>query len=435
MMGFSFLKINSLNFIIMRSYLFRLGLVLSFIFFSICVSAQNFTNGYVITLKGDTIIGLIDYKNWRKNPTKIKFKSTTSTDLTTYKPTDILSFSVIKKDEVETYTSAHISIDNSSNILDQMDTSREFSNVEIDAFLLEIFNGTYTLYEYEDQKEHYLIRNGNNFDELKFKNYITSNKIANSNNYFRIQLSDLLKSCTGISQEEINRLSYKKTDLIEILTKYDKCLGKTSYLSQKSEKVKLTFGAVVGIDYSKLLITNAISSNSKDLDLSSGTNFAAGLSLSLNLARSNRKHAVVFELLYRKYSFKGSYDDIKSNEEYFLNKYKFDGNYAKINSMYRYQFTPSKISPFINAGISNAFKLSKIDKSTTDKKFYSTTTSYANPIFKEEAGYEFGLNLGFGILYNKISLELRGEYTNGFSPYPYTKTSLKSAYLNLGYSF
>jgi hypothetical protein len=43
----------------------------------VCLLAQsNYKPGYVVKLKGDTVRGFIDYRNWDSNPSEISFKST-----------------------------------------------------------------------------------------------------------------------------------------------------------------------------------------------------------------------------------------------------------------------------------------------------------------------------------------------------------------------
>jgi len=39
------------------------------------LAQSNYKPGYVITVKGDTVHGFIDYKEWDKNPKNISFKN------------------------------------------------------------------------------------------------------------------------------------------------------------------------------------------------------------------------------------------------------------------------------------------------------------------------------------------------------------------------
>src|ERR1700733_3263657 len=42
------------------------------------LAQSNYKPGYVVTLKGDTLRGFIDYKGWDSNPTAISFKKAIS---------------------------------------------------------------------------------------------------------------------------------------------------------------------------------------------------------------------------------------------------------------------------------------------------------------------------------------------------------------------
>ncbi|MGZ3767162.1 MAG: hypothetical protein ACXVA2_21040, partial [Mucilaginibacter sp.] len=49
--------------------------VLFFLLPLISVAQSNYKPGYVVTLKGDTIHGFIDYREWDKNPVQVVFKT------------------------------------------------------------------------------------------------------------------------------------------------------------------------------------------------------------------------------------------------------------------------------------------------------------------------------------------------------------------------
>jgi hypothetical protein len=65
------------------------------------VSAQsNFRDGFVIT-NGDTLHGLIDYRQWEKNPSAIKFKNDINSDVVKYGIDDISYFGIYGFDKYE----------------------------------------------------------------------------------------------------------------------------------------------------------------------------------------------------------------------------------------------------------------------------------------------------------------------------------------------
>ncbi len=259
----------------------------------------------------------------------------------------------------------------------------------------------------------------------------TQNAIA-KNEHYKTELISLLKDCASISENEINKMEYRGSAFIKLLTKYDECKGIKSGEVSSTEKIKLLFGIVAATDYSKLKIKNGAG---RDATISSTGNFALGMSMAIRLPRNNGSSSFNIELLYRKYQFKNQSETIEGPDLSYTHNNKFEGSYLKNNIMYRYQFTLTKLKPFLNIGISQAFKLTDIDKTTTEKRFYSSISTYEDPFTSPERGYEQGINFGAGINVNKINIELRAETTNGFSSLQATKTSINSLYLNLNYIF
>ncbi len=81
----------------MRKY-YLMGLLLLPL---LSIAQSNYKSGYVVTLKGDTLHGFIDYKEWGRNPKTINFKSTQNDKIRQLGLTDINHF------ELEGYVSYH----------------------------------------------------------------------------------------------------------------------------------------------------------------------------------------------------------------------------------------------------------------------------------------------------------------------------------------
>lgn len=413
----------------------KLNVILSLaamLFFSLSLSAQqNFIDGYIVSLKGDTTQGLVNYKNWRKNPNSVEFKINQNAEIKTYEPRQISSFAVKINNTIELYQAATVNLE-SSGPVQNLDYKRTFEEKLEDLFLLNIHQGAYTLYKYYDQKEHYFLGKKGDIIELRFKNYLSSDqKTVLQNEEYKATLQNFLQDCSSISDNDIKTLNYNEKLLIKILKKYDQCKSVISTHSVTEEKAKFVFGIVVATDVSNLNVEGF----NKEISPTSAGNFAIGGSIAFKLPRNNESSSFNLELLYRKYKFDTRIEEIKSAEEYYKYHYVFSGNYIKTNIMYRYQWTKVKLKPFLNLGISQAFKLSKIDKSSTERRFYSTTQQTEEPLFADERGYEQGLNFGAGIALGKINFELRAETTNGFADYIGSKTAINSLFLNLNYTF
>jgi len=77
----------------MKKFYVSLLIVLSFLLVpSVNVSAQkNFIDGYIITLKKDTLKGKIDYREWNLNPSLIHFTDAAG-KIDIFRPDDIAGF-------------------------------------------------------------------------------------------------------------------------------------------------------------------------------------------------------------------------------------------------------------------------------------------------------------------------------------------------------
>src|SRR5579863_3363614 len=80
-------------------------LVLCILLFPVWASAQsNYKAGYIVDLKGDTVKGLIDYREWDKNPVEVRFKTKAdNTEPEKISPTSVLAFGVTGLEYYESY--------------------------------------------------------------------------------------------------------------------------------------------------------------------------------------------------------------------------------------------------------------------------------------------------------------------------------------------
>src|SRR5215510_9797263 len=62
------------------------------------IAQKSYIAGFIVTLKGDTINGLVDYKNWEINPRSVSFKKNAKESSVLLGLNDILSFDVPGKD-------------------------------------------------------------------------------------------------------------------------------------------------------------------------------------------------------------------------------------------------------------------------------------------------------------------------------------------------
>src|SRR5258708_35898015 len=126
-------------------YIFTFLLLIPF--FSIAQS--KYKPGYVVTLKGDTLHGFIDYHEWDKNPKDIRFKKELNTEnAESFSVENSMAFALIGFEYYEKYK-VSVSLDRIEveRLSNGVDTSTMMSNV----FLKRIIKGNnINLYEYKD---------------------------------------------------------------------------------------------------------------------------------------------------------------------------------------------------------------------------------------------------------------------------------------------
>ena len=148
----------------------------------IIASAQsNFKSGYVLTLKGDTIKGFIDYQEWDVTPLTINFKKALADKSTiVYGPADISYFNVNGIEEYQKYEGA-VSTDPTSTY--KVATGRDTSFKVESVFIKVLQKGDHVaLYEFKDDiKARYFLSESPGFEpkELVFRVYQDPNYATN----------------------------------------------------------------------------------------------------------------------------------------------------------------------------------------------------------------------------------------------------------------
>jgi len=159
---------------------------LLFPFFS--YGQNNYKPGLVVTLKGDTIRGFIDYKEWENNPISITFKTTLTAAAQVYTSGEIGYFKVGKSEAYQKYNGP-ISMDeiNVNRISRGRDTTVKTATV----FLKIEQDGQFiTLYSYADNlKKRYFVSEKTNKEpfELIYRTYfnteLDNNQTINEQKY------------------------------------------------------------------------------------------------------------------------------------------------------------------------------------------------------------------------------------------------------------
>lgn len=198
---------------------------------------RNYKPGFVVTIKGDTLKGYIDYRGWDLNPTKIRFQP-----LTNYKPikfsvSDITSFEIYKIAKYQRYIGM-ISMDDASaeHMIEYRDTS-----FKVDTVFLEVLQKgkNVALYSYSDaKKERFFIGDTPDYYpvELGYRLYYDpghSNPVTgqgrtvNENTYMKqlLALAAKYNALYDSLQRDIEQSDYKPVYLVHIVKMINEAAG------------------------------------------------------------------------------------------------------------------------------------------------------------------------------------------------------------------
>ncbi len=182
------------------------------------LSAQiKFEPGYFIDNNGTKTECLIKNVDWVNTPEKIEYKLSDNGEPTTEKMTDIREFWVSETK----YVRFTVDIDQSGNDLLTMSHNIEPEFAPETLFLKCHIEGCASLYESPKHKKFFLKVNDSAIFQLVRKEYILDNKVT-PNNAYKSQLYTSLK-CPSITRDQCKNTTYTKSDLKNIVSKYNEC--------------------------------------------------------------------------------------------------------------------------------------------------------------------------------------------------------------------
>src|SRR5688572_26962105 len=120
---------------------------------------RNFKPGYIVLLKGDTLKGMVNYKDWNQNPRQIDFKTAETSNSEQYTARTITAFGISK---AEVYTRYIGPVSQASVETAKLINNRDVTIKQDSIFLRLITSGkNLSLFEYADYvKKRYFIVEG-----------------------------------------------------------------------------------------------------------------------------------------------------------------------------------------------------------------------------------------------------------------------------------
>ncbi|MCC8424324.1 hypothetical protein [Mucilaginibacter sp. UR6-11] len=263
-------------------YIMTLAAILCPVFLK---AQSNFKPGYIVTLKGDTLQGAIDYREWSRTPKAINFRSTNLNHIALYTPANTLAFGI---KGFEYYTRSILPISQDNILLSLLSTGVDTTRITDTVFLKTIhIGGNISLYSYHDDiKERFFIAEKNNQPtELIRHIYLDpqqSSQVVNVDSYKRQlqRLAAIYQPGNTTILEDINGANYTSKELEKIVSKINGSDGK-SYPSTTDKEGVQFFGGI-GI-VSSTINYNGVSDNSTGPQTSSSKAISPKINLGVDL--------------------------------------------------------------------------------------------------------------------------------------------------------
>lgn len=421
----------------------RTGLLLSVLFiFHAAHSQENFIPGYVIQNNNDTLFGWVDYRNWKKNPDWVSFKTKDGSDPIVYTTTEIKEFGV----EEDIYVSAVVEAEVSPLHINKLNYIPDLTIVSDTTFLQVLFKGEKSLYVYKnkDGRENYYIKKASGYELLIYNRYfVLLNKhfeigkrkrvIAENKKYLN-QLALYLGDCKSI-QSLLQSTTYDQKRLIKLFQDYYECTSSCLYFQKKPDRIRIETGILAGTSVTTLDFRSENHEFLVNAAYSPSVNFSSGLFFNLIFPRNQGKWSVYNELLYTSFRVEDVFEDFKHEDLYTITTTELGYSYLKLNNMIRFRYPTGSFLLFLNGGITNGFAVSETNYKRAESKYYNEDRIKEGRALDDTRKYEQGYLIGTGAKYNRLSVEFRYEKGSGMSEYLNLKSAVNRYYLLVGYRF
>ncbi len=423
--------------------------------FQTSFSQENYLPGYFLKLNGDTVHGLIDYRNWERNPTKIAFRKEIGATVSYFTPLDIKGFAV--SDEI--YESAIVKTETTSNITNNLLYESELQIKKDTAFLQAMIIGVKSLYQYSNKfdKMNFYIKLDTSYQLLIYKRYLghleeIESRKSTPDNYKPYQQqapTRIFKNLTYVGQlilylqdcpfivEIANQTLYHKESLEDLFEYYYTCTKDKITFQKKTEKLRIQYGALAGVTLTTLSFVDKTQSHPEiyNAGYKPSLNISAGVNMELVLPRNNGKWSVYNEFIMTSSKFEGSYTDYYNPDYYFIYNSSLKYTYLKMNNMVRLKYFIGHYKLFFNAGLSNGWAILNKNHMELISRLYAPEIKTEVDALRFTKKWERGICAGMGVKQKRFTAEMRYETGNGMSDVNNLTSRTKRFYCLIGYGF
>lgn len=372
---------------------------------------QNFQPGFIVKQKGDTIRGFIDYRRWDRNPDRISFRESSTSEPEEYPAWNLKSFFVAD----EFYEGAIVEVDMSPQRADQLTENPLPVYAKDTIFLLVLVRGNKSLLHFRDasQKDHFYIKS-EGYESLVHKEYIiylrkfrNDEKRVAENVRYKGQLAFYLKDCPGI-ENKLARTRFRMAELVRLFKNYYACTNESVVYARERQDTKAELGVMAGATLADMNFDYKSGLSHLSVDKSVGQ--ALGFFFDFRLLRANG-FKIANDVFYSRINLSAEGTGSAGGLIPFTSHATFKYNLFKSHHMF--QFSPAKKNSFyVAGGLALGFLVAKQVEVNRVYATGLTATDNAN-----HRGYELGYVTGLGGSFGKFGLEARFENTTGVIHY------------------
>jgi phage pi2 protein 07 len=399
---------------------------------------ERFQTGYIVDLKGDTVIGEIDNRQWERNPVEIKFRKNPTDLVIVFNQFQIKAFGVAGNN----YISALVKVENTSRNVQNLSFSAEPEITTEAAFLKVIVQGPKSLYFYQNRMDipNFYIYYESEYQLLMYKKYLkktmNDHELIENKSYLGL-LTLYLSDCKNINGK-INKTSYNLESLKSLFDAYYYRVSTGSMPEETRVIEKQDYGVRFGVTQTNI---NIRSDRKYDELLASSRfnpslNLTAGLFYTIYFPEKFHHWSIKSDLMFD--SFKFHFDTLYNYvdaEDYDTYEISLESSQIRVLNMISYTVDIAEVQLSAAIGITTSISVSFVDRQVYGHMGYYGFRSYDHPVFYEDHQIERSGVVGFGASYKRFNLEARFE-SGKFTPPPSERVKeLSRFHFLLGYKF
>jgi hypothetical protein len=410
------------------------NLLITLLFYCTISNAQiSFEKGYFISNDGKRTECYIKNLDWKNTPTNFKYKiQLTDKEPTTESIATIQEFGINNE---STYKRFKIKIDRSNDNLTKISTTRNPDWREETIFLKVLVESDANLYSYTDgdTNKYFYSTKTIPTEQLIYLKFVQVDKNEGAetiieNNEYKQQLFRNVKS-SQISEKEILKLKYKKSDLTDYFSKYNNIATASEESDKKSNKKHFLIKVTPGISMVSASLNNTVASRF-DVNLDKKIILKIGAEAEYIFPYNKNKWSMFINPTYQKYQDEKNY---KVPSGFITNPqtpYVVKINYTSIQlpiGIRHYMFLNQKSKIFIS------FIYSIDVGGNTEVTYKDLANSGNTTTFKSTSDQSFAFGLGYNFK-NKFSFEAKLNTGKELMNYTYYNAKHKAIDLIFGYT-